>query len=92
LRPSNIARIAGILCNDAAGNNARSWLEVRRQASCDAEAQDTVAALPNCGFKGTPELYPSTATDNGYPRTGHDASLESKARYGHETRPVHTTQ
>jgi hypothetical protein len=65
---------------------------VRRQSSRDAKAQDAVAALPNCSLKGTPELYLSTATNHGYPRTGYDAGLESEARYSHKTRPVHTTQ
>jgi len=75
-----------------ARNDARPRLEVRRQSPRDAKAQDTVAAIPNCGLKGTPELYLSTATNHGDPRTGHDAGLKSEARYSHKTRPVHTTQ
>jgi len=51
-----------------------------------------MAAIPNCGLKGTPELYLSTATNHGYPRTSHDAGLKSEARHSHKTRPVHTTQ
>jgi len=65
---------------------------MRRQTSRDAKTQNTMAAIPNCGLKGTPEVYLPTATNHGYPGTGNDAGLKGETRHSHKMRPVHSTQ
>jgi hypothetical protein len=64
---------------------------MRRQSSGDAKAQNTAATLPNCGLERAPELHLPTAANHGYSGSGYDAGFESETRYGHKTRPNHTT-
>jgi len=51
LRPAVIARVTAVVGDDVARDDARAWLEMRCEPPRDAEAQDTVAALPNCDLK-----------------------------------------